>query len=216
MFLLNYSDFLDFSVFLADKDNCGKNGFCCHLSTFVVSKDDTNFDVKQCGVSSKMSRILFFCSIALCIPLFSGCKMCASSMDDNGSPVRNSSASNYMRAGSVYGGYSGNNNIGVSSTTAQPKAISSSPYANSTGLTSGQDATSSPTLLSPRTVTPPHPRTIESGQVVPATPMPDQFSTQQLLRESPGATNVRILNVQDSAMATPVTANRPVEQVAYR
>jgi len=163
-----------------------------------------------------MSRILFFCSIALCIPLFSGCKMCASYTDDNGSPVHNSSASNFMRAGSVHGGYPGNNDFGISSSTAQPRAIPGSPYANVTGLISSQNSMSSPMPLSPRAVTPPHPRTIESSQVVPATPMSDQFSTQQLLRETPGATNVRILNVQDSAMSTPVVANRPVQQIAYR
>ncbi|MCL2348776.1 MAG: hypothetical protein FWC50_11025 [Planctomycetaceae bacterium] len=121
-----------------------------------------------------------------------------------------------MRAGSVASGYSGNDNTGISSSTAQPRAVPNSPYANSMGLIQEQYSTSSPMPLSPRTVTPPHPRTVESGQVVPATPMPDQFSTQQLLRESPGATNVRILNVQDSAMSTPVTANRPVQQVTYR
>ncbi|MDR1385818.1 MAG: hypothetical protein LBJ67_18495 [Planctomycetaceae bacterium] len=122
-----------------------------------------------------------------------GCKMCANA-DIYGSPVAGSTSDHYHRAGSVLGGYGGNYSSDFNA-TAQPK-----PVYDSNTISSGQQT--APSKNTPTLAPASQPRRIttsgESSYVVPATPMPNQFSVQQLLQEQNGATDIRILSVQDS------------------
>jgi hypothetical protein len=82
-----------------------------------------------------MLRLVSFCVIILCLAMFTGCKMCASHTDITGSPVANAVASDGMRAGSHYGGYSGGGYyMGGYQSTATPQQAYDSEFSNpSTG-----------------------------------------------------------------------------------
>ncbi|MDR1491203.1 MAG: hypothetical protein LBT05_00530 [Planctomycetaceae bacterium] len=131
----------------------------------------------------------------LSLSMLVGCKMCANA-DIYGSPVAGSANDNYHRAGSVLGGYGGNYSDNFNG-TAQAKQVYDS------NISSWQQT--APSKTAPTLAPTPQPRRIttygESSYVVPATPIPNQFSAQQLLQEQNGATDIRILSVQDSVVS---------------
>jgi len=170
----------------------------CGTMLFFIN----DFHKSKFGKRIMTYRLISLAVLVLCLPMYAGCKMCANA-DIYGSPVAGSSSGNYHRAGSLYGGYGGNGYSGDFGGTAQAKHVYDSEITPSqqsittgTGTNSGKN---SPTLAPPRTQ-----KTTtynDNNYVVPATPMPQQYSAQKLLQEQNGATDIRILSVQDSAVS---------------
>ena len=105
-----------------------------------------------------MLRLVSFCIIILGLMMFSGCRMCASYTDIEGSPVANAMSSDGMRAGSQYGGYAGGTYyMGGYQSTATPRRVFDSEFLQSP---TGQRVIQTPPVSTTQT--------FSTGNVVPA------------------------------------------------